>query len=142
MLRAAERPIEGGRISTATRGLRSISLARTWLGGVVEEADAIGWKLQRFHFPLRNLSVRLRPHWARSPIERTEPKKMNSRLALPMVLLIAASACKQSARPAPPSVPVTVAKAEERPVPYHVTAPRTVETIQAVAVSPHGSSIV
>ena len=67
---------------------------------------------------------------------------MNSRIALPIALLVAASACSKSARPAAPSVPVTVAKAEERPVPYDVTAPGTVEAIQSVAVSPQVSGIV
>jgi multidrug efflux system membrane fusion protein len=67
---------------------------------------------------------------------------MTSRLAIPLVVLVAASACKQSARPAAPSVPVTVAKAEERPVPFEVTAPGTVEPIRAVAVAPQVSGIV
>ena len=67
---------------------------------------------------------------------------MNSRLAISLVFAVVAAGCKPAARPAPPSVPVTVAKAEERPVPFEVTAPGTVEPIRAVSVASQVSGVV
>jgi multidrug efflux system membrane fusion protein len=67
---------------------------------------------------------------------------MNSRFAVLIVLLVTAAGCKQAQRPAPPSVPVTVAKAEERPVPFEITAPGTVEPIRAAAVTSQVSGVV
>ncbi|MBI4500972.1 MAG: efflux RND transporter periplasmic adaptor subunit [Gemmatimonadetes bacterium] len=67
---------------------------------------------------------------------------MNLRVAVPLFFALTAFGCKQNARPAPPSVPVTVAKAEERPVPFEITAPGTVEPIRAVAVASQVSGLV
>src|SRR5689334_10157219 len=69
---------------------------------------------------------------------------MMSRKALHLLVLtvVLAGACKKATRPTPPAVPVTVAKAEERPVPFEVTAPGTVEPIRAVQVASQVSGIV
>jgi multidrug efflux system membrane fusion protein len=56
--------------------------------------------------------------------------------------LLAMGSCKERARPTPPAVPVTVAKAVERPVPFEVTAPGTVEAIRAVSLSSQVSGVV
>jgi multidrug efflux system membrane fusion protein len=69
---------------------------------------------------------------------------MTSRSVLNLFVLtvLAVSACKKPTRPPPSAVPVTVAKAEERPVPFEVTAPGTVEPIRAVAVASQVTGIV
>jgi len=59
-----------------------------------------------------------------------------------VLTLLAVGACKKATRPAPPAVPVTVAKAEERPVPFEVTAPGTVEPIRSVAVASQITGVV
>ena len=51
-------------------------------------------------------------------------------------------ACSDERRGAPPAVPVTVAQAEQRTVPFEITAPGTVEPMRAVAVSAQVSGIV
>lgn len=51
-------------------------------------------------------------------------------------------ACSSERRGAPPAVPVTVARAEQRTVPFEITAPGTVEPMRAVAVSAQVSGIV
>src|SRR6185436_10448104 len=66
----------------------------------------------------------------------------SSRFVLSALSLLTLGACKERARPTPPAVPVTVAKAEERPVPFEVTAPGTVEAIRAVSVSSQVSGVI
>ena len=50
--------------------------------------------------------------------------------------------CSRERRGAPPAVPVTVARAEQRTVPFEITAPGTVEPLRAVAVTAQVSGIV
>ncbi|MBI2072800.1 MAG: efflux RND transporter periplasmic adaptor subunit [Gemmatimonadetes bacterium] len=51
-------------------------------------------------------------------------------------------ACSNRRQVTPPAVPVTVAQAEQRTVPFEITAPGTVEPMRAVAVSAQVSGIV
>ncbi len=76
--------------------------------------------------------------------QRTKNHNMTSRsrALLSVLTLLASSACSERARPPQPAVPVTVAKAEERPVPFEVTAPGTVESIRAVALASQVSGVV
>src|ERR1043165_9895616 len=69
---------------------------------------------------------------------------MTLRSALNLFVLSAlwASAPRKPETPPRAAVPVTVAKAEERPVPFEITAPGTVEPIRAVSVSSQVSGVV
>lgn len=58
------------------------------------------------------------------------------------LVLPLAAGCAQRRSGGPPAVPVSVATAEPRTVPFEVTAPGTVEPLQAVAVSAQVSGIV
>ncbi len=51
-------------------------------------------------------------------------------------------ACSNRRQGTPPAVPVTVAQAEQRTVPFEITAPGTVEPMRAVAVSAQVTGIV
>jgi len=51
-------------------------------------------------------------------------------------------ACSDRRQGAPPAVPVTATRAEQRTVPFEITAPGTVEPMQAVAVAPQVTGIV
>lgn len=53
-----------------------------------------------------------------------------------------AAACSNRRQGTPPAVPITVARAEQRTVPFEITAPGTVEPMRAVAVSAQVSGIV
>lgn len=52
------------------------------------------------------------------------------------------AACSSQRRAAPPAIPVTVAKVEQRTVPFEITAPGTVEPMRAAAVSAQVTGIV
>ena len=60
---------------------------------------------------------------------------------VPAVLSVAAN-CSTGQRGTPPPVPVTVALAEQRSVPFEITAPGAVEAMRAVAVTAQVSGIV
>jgi multidrug efflux system membrane fusion protein len=64
------------------------------------------------------------------------------RLAIATLFLAAGAACDKSDTPPPAAVPVTVAAAERRSVPFELTAPGTVEPIQTVAVQPQVSGMI
>lgn len=51
-------------------------------------------------------------------------------------------ACSNRRQGAPPAIPVTATKAEQRTVPFEITAPGTVEPLRAVAVSAQVTGIV
>jgi len=51
-------------------------------------------------------------------------------------------ACSDRRQGPPPAVPVTATRAEQRTVPFEITAPGTVEPMRAVAVSPQVTGIV
>ncbi len=51
-------------------------------------------------------------------------------------------ACSNRRQGTPPAIPVTVAKAEQRTVPFEITAPGTVEPMRAAAVSAQVTGIV
>jgi len=55
---------------------------------------------------------------------------------------LAAVGCSNARQTTPPPVPVTVVRAEQRTVPYEITAPGAVEPIRAVAVTAQVSGIV
>ncbi len=56
--------------------------------------------------------------------------------------LVATAACEKPQRPTPPPIPVTVAKAEEKAVPFEITAPGTVEAIRAIQVNAQVTGVV
>jgi multidrug efflux system membrane fusion protein len=64
------------------------------------------------------------------------------RPAIATLFLAAGAACDKSDTPPPAAVPVTVAAAERRSVPFELTAPGTVEPIQTVAVQPQVSGMI
>src|SRR2546426_318738 len=74
----------------------------------------------------------------------SRPRTTRVRLSRGLVIAagLVAAACSQQRRGPPPSVPVTVAQVEQRSVPYEITAPGTVEPIQAVALSSQVSGVV
>jgi multidrug efflux system membrane fusion protein len=59
-----------------------------------------------------------------------------------IVAALAALACGESRQGGPPAIPVTVAQAEQRSVPFEVTAPGTVEPMRAAAVTAQVSGMV
>ncbi len=59
-----------------------------------------------------------------------------------VVLLLLALGCSHKGAGGPPRVPVTVARAEQRPVPYEIIATGTVEPRQTVAVQPQLTGVV
>lgn len=61
------------------------------------------------------------------------------RLLPALLLALALAACEEEATPPPPAVPVTVAVAERRAVPFELPATGTVEPLQTVAVQPQVS---
>jgi membrane fusion protein, multidrug efflux system len=52
----------------------------------------------------------------------------------PAIALLALTACSEQAAPPPPPVPVRIATAERRPVPFELAATGTVEPLQTVSV--------
>ena len=58
------------------------------------------------------------------------------------VAMIAVGGCSSPRQGTPPSVPVTVAVAEQRTVPFEITAPGAVEPMRAVAVTAQVTGIV
>ncbi len=64
------------------------------------------------------------------------PTSLCVRTALVVIIL---TGCKDDALPPAPPVPVTVATAERRPVPFELSATGTVEPLQTVAVQPQVS---
>ncbi len=64
------------------------------------------------------------------------------RLAWGLVALVVVAGCREERRAGISAVPVTVAKAERRTVPFEVSAPGTVEPIRAVAVTAQVSGLV
>jgi len=67
---------------------------------------------------------------------------MNSRRSTVFVLLALAGACGGERRGDPPAIPVTVAPAQERDVPFEISAPGSVEPLRAVAVTAQVSGVV
>src|SRR5438093_12330508 len=59
---------------------------------------------------------------------------MKTATALTVVALLLVLGCSHKGTGGPPRVPVTVARAEQRPVPYEIVATGTVEPRQTVAV--------
>jgi membrane fusion protein, multidrug efflux system len=58
---------------------------------------------------------------------------------LAALVLVTLAGCRKTQAPAPASVPVTVARAERRPVPFELAATGSVEPLQTVAVLPQVS---
>lgn len=64
------------------------------------------------------------------------------RATILIVLSLTAGACSQQRRGDPPAIPVTVAQAQQRTVPFEITAPGSVEPLRAVAVTAQVSGVV
>jgi multidrug efflux system membrane fusion protein len=59
-----------------------------------------------------------------------------------IVAVLAALGCAEGRQGGPPAIPVMVAQAEQRSVPFEVTAPGTVEPLRAVAITAQVSGMV
>ncbi len=65
------------------------------------------------------------------------------RRATTLILLsLTVAACSRQRRGDPPAIPVTVAQAQQRTVPFEITAPGSVEPLRAVAVTAQVSGVV
>ncbi len=64
------------------------------------------------------------------------------RFAILATLVVGVGDCSRQRRGDPPAVPVTVAKADQRTVPFEITAPGTVEPLRAVQVSAQVTGVV
>lgn len=76
-----------------------------------------------------------------------EPRRVRGRDAIARVargslLALLGAACASQRRGEPPAVPVSVASAAQRTVPFEITAPGSVEPMRAVALSAQVSGIV
>src|SRR5262245_53153422 len=74
--------------------------------------------------------------------ENQESDMMARKRFFGLFVFLVVSACEAPQRPTPPAIPVTVAKAEEKAVPFEITAPGTVEAIRAVQVNAQVTGIV
>ena len=68
--------------------------------------------------------------------------RLSFRIVTAAAMATALLACAKKAPPPTPAVPVTVAKAEQRTVPYTLQANGTVEPMQTVAIEPQVGGII